>query len=42
MKDYKKMIVDLIDKIDQPEVLKDIYNLISAIYKHYISGTWGT
>lgn len=42
MKDYKKMIVDLIDKIDQPEVLKDIYNLICAIYKHYISGTWET
>lgn len=32
MNDYKKMIKEMIDKIESPDVLKRIYNFICKLY----------
>ena len=34
-------ITTLINQIDDCRVLKDIYNLVSAVHRHYKSGKWG-
>lgn len=36
----KDQIIHIIEQIDDKKVLKDILNLITAIYKHYKSGKW--
>ena len=35
-----KRIESILKKIDDEMVLKDIYNLICGVYKHYLSGNW--
>lgn len=30
----------ILEKVDDEKVLQDMKNLISGVYKHYISGNW--
>lgn len=36
-----EQITYIINQIEDSRVLKDIYNLISAIYRHHKAGKWG-
>lgn len=35
-----KSIISILEKIENEKVLKEIKNIINAIYKHYVSGKW--
>jgi DNA-binding FrmR family transcriptional regulator len=36
----KEQILSIIEKIEDEQVLKDILNIVSAIYKHFVRGHW--
>ena len=36
-----EQIISIVEKVEDKTVLKDIYNLVSTVYKHYKSGEWG-
>lgn len=36
-----EQITWMIDQIEDCEVLKDIYNLVSTIFRHHKAGKWG-
>lgn len=38
--ELKKRIEEIVEKVEDEGVLKDMLNLINAVYKHYISGNW--
>lgn len=40
-KELKKQISSILEKIEDVRVLKDILNIINAIYIHFQSGKWG-
>ena len=40
-KEIIKEIVSILEKIEDESALREIKSIISAIYKHYIAGTWG-
>ena len=35
-----EQIISIIRKIDNTIVLRDILNLVTGVYKHYINGKW--
>ena len=38
--ELKKRIEEIVEKVEDEGALKDMLNLINAVYKHYISGNW--
>ncbi len=38
--ELKKRIEEIVEKVEDEGVLKDLLNLINGVYKHYISGNW--
>lgn len=38
--ELKKRIEEIVEKVEDEGVLKDMLNLINTVYKHYISGNW--
>ena len=39
--ELKEKLIEIISKVEDEKVLKDMFNLICCIYKHYSAGTWG-
>ena len=35
-----EQINEVLDKVDDERVLRDMKNLIDAVHRHYISGNW--
>lgn len=35
-----KRIEEIVEKVEDEGVLKDLLNLVNGVYKHYISGNW--
>ena len=35
-----KRIEEIVEKVEDEGVLKDLLSLINGVYKHYISGNW--
>ena len=33
-------IEEIVEKVEDEGVLKDLLNLVNGVYKHYISGNW--
>ncbi len=40
-KEIIEQIVSILEKVEDINVLKDMYSLINGVYKHFISGKWG-
>lgn len=36
-----EQIKKIVDKVEDETVLKDMLNLIDAIYQHHLNGQWG-
>lgn len=39
-KEIIERINSILNKVDDEKVLREIYNLIFGIYKHFVSGNW--
>lgn len=40
MSKTKKMIIKILEKINDEKVLEDILALVGGVYKHYLIGNW--
>ena len=40
-KELIQKIVEIVQKIEDEAVLRDVFNLVRIVYKHYTLGKWG-